>query len=269
MLHGFTPPARFLPYLSSPEIAALPDAAQAVVVLPVGAIEQHGPHLPCAVDSLIAAGVVGHALARLPDAVAAYALPPLVYGTSDEHADFAGTLGLSPAVLQQTVEQIGDALHRAGLRKLLVVNGHGGNPEVLALAARALRVRHGDFVVVPHFVWHVPNPYKDFMDERERRLGLHAGQAETALMLALAPELVRMERAVACHPPEFAVPTLSPNGRPACAWTARDIGSSGVIGDPRAATAEQGHAILDALAASWAQAITELHALRWVQRPAT
>ena len=92
---------------------------------------------------------------------------------------------------------------------------------------------------------------------------MHAGHGETALMLALAPETVHMERAVANYPPEFPSKLLSPDGRPACAWTARDFGPSGVIGDPLPATREQGEAILESLAAGWAQAITELHQLRW------
>ncbi|NBQ89099.1 MAG: creatininase family protein, partial [Betaproteobacteria bacterium] len=95
---------------------------------------------------------------------------------------------------------------------------------------------------------------------------MHAGHAETALMLALAPHTVRMDHAVTNYPPEFPSKLLSPDGRPACAWTARDFGPSGVIGDPLPATAEQGQAILDSLADSWAQAITELHTLQWASR---
>jgi creatinine amidohydrolase len=104
------------------------------------------------------------------------------------------------------------------------------------------------------------------MAEKEKKLAMHAGHAETAIMMALAPDTVHMERAVANYPPEFPSKLLSPDGRPACAWTARDFGPSGVIGDPLPATPEQGAAILDSLAASWAQAIAELHALRWPAR---
>lgn len=266
MLHGCIPPARFLPYLSFRQIAALPDRAHTVIVLPAGSIEQHGAHLPCAVDAMIAAGVVGHALARLPASVPAYALAPLVYGQSGEHVHFPGTLTLQAATLQQTVEQIGESVWRAGFRKLLIVNGHGGQPQVLELAALALRERHGDIIVVPKFVWRVPHVAGRYLSERERRSAMHAGHAETALMLALAPELVQMEHAQAHYLPAFDSPLLAPNGRPACGWVTSDFGPSGVIGDPTGATAEQGHAILDSLAQSWAQAITELHALRWPVR---
>jgi creatinine amidohydrolase len=263
MLHGPIPSSRFLPYLGWTQIAALPNKADVVIVLPAGSIEQHGPHLSCAVDAQIAVGVVGAAMARLPETVAAYALPPLVYGKSDEHIDFPGTLTLDSATLQAMVEQIGDSLHRAGFRKLLIVNAHGGQPQVMEIAAMALRARHRDFVVVPHFVWRVPHRAAEFLGERERRLGLHAGHAETALILALAPETVRMAEAVAHHPPEFPSAVLSDRGRAPCAWMVQDLGPHGVIGDPLPATAEQGLAILDSLAASWAQAITDLHRLRW------
>lgn len=268
MLHGPIPEHRFLPYLSWTAIEALPDKANTVIVLPVGAIEQHGPHLPCAVDALIATGVVGRALARLPDDVPAYGLPPVVYGKSDEHLHFPGTMTLDGPTLLATMIALGESVYRAGFRKWLLVNAHGGQPQVMEMAARELRLRHGDFVVVPHFVWRVPHGSSDFVDERERRLAMHAGHVETAAILALAPSTVHLDRAVAHYPPEFPR-SLSADGRPAAAWVAADFGPSGVIGDPRPATAAQGDAIVEALAASWATAITDLHRLQWPARTAT
>src|SRR5512133_334558 len=107
MLHGYNPPKRFLPYLSWTQIAELPDKPNIPIVLPAGSIEQHGPHLPCLVDSIIAAGVMGHALARLPAEVPAFALPPITYGKSDEHLHFPGTVTLEGTTLLETVTQIG------------------------------------------------------------------------------------------------------------------------------------------------------------------
>ena len=266
MLHGYNPPARFLPYLSWTQIAALPDRENTVIVLPTGAIEQHGPHLPCAVDSVIASGVVGHALARLPKDVPAFAMPPITYGKSEEHLHFPGTITLTGETLLATMTEIGESVYRSGFRKLLIVNGHGGQPQVMEMAAREMRLRHGDFVVVPSFTWRVPNVAGRYLSDREKRLAMHAGHAETAIMMALAPDTVHMEHAVANYPPEFASKLLSADGRPACAWAARDFGPSGVIGDPLPATPEQGAAILDSLAAGWAEAIGELHRLRWVVR---
>ena len=266
MLHGYNPPERFLPYLSWTEIAALPDPENIVIVLPTGATEQHGPHLPCAVDTVISSGVVGHALARLPASVPAFAMAPITYGKSEEHLHFPGTITVSGETLLATMVEIGESVYRSGFRKLLIVNGHGGQPQVMEMAARELRLRHGDYIIVPHSTWRLPNVAGKFTSEREKKLAMHAGHGETAIMLALLPESVHMERAVANYPPPFPSKLLSPDGRPACAWTSRDFGPSGVIGDPLAATAEQGHAILESLADSWARAITELHELRWVVR---
>lgn len=266
MLHGYNPPHRFLPYLSWTEIADLPDKANTVIVLPTGATEQHGPHLPCAVDTVISAGVVGHALARLPDNVPAFAMAPITYGKSEEHLHFPGTVTLSGETLLATMNEVSESVYRAGFRKLLFVNGHGGQPQVLEMCAREMRLRHGDFIVVPSFTWRVPHVAGQYLSDKEKKLAMHAGHGETALMLALAPETVHMERAVVNYPPEFPSSLLSPDGRPACAWTARDFGPSGIIGDPTPATAEQGQAILDSLAGSWAAAITELHQLQWAPR---
>ena len=265
MLHGYTPPHRFLPYLAWTEVEALPDKANTEIVLPVGAIEQHGPHLPCAVDSIITAGVMGHALAALPAEVPAFGMHPVVYGKSDEHIHFPGTMLVDGVTLLNTMVALGESVYRAGFRKWLIVNSHGGQPQVMEMAARELRIRHADFTVLPHFVWRVANVASSFMTDRERRLSMHAGHAETAILMALAPDTVHMEHAVANYPPEFPK-SLSSDGRTSAAWTARDFGPSGVIGDPFPATPAQGKAILDSLVQSWVQGITDLHHLQWPAR---
>jgi creatinine amidohydrolase len=267
MLHGYTPPERFLPYLSWVEIDALVDRENIVIVLPAGAIEQHGPHLPCAVDSVIAAGLVGRALSILPDDVPAFALPPITYGKSDEHLHFPGTITLTGDLMLHTMIEIGESIYRSGFRKLLIVNAHGGQPQPLDMAARELRLRHGDFVIIARSAWAVPHD-ESFMSDEERQLAMHAGHGETALMMALAPDTVRMDRATANVLPPFPCPTLS-STRPAAAWCARDFGPSGVIGDPTGATVEQGRALLDQLGRSWATAIGEVHRMRWPERRAT
>ena len=266
MMHGYIPPNRFLPYLSWTAIAELPDRENTVIVLPVGAIEQHGPHLPCSVDSVISAGVLGRALDKLPSEIRAFGMAPITYGKSDEHLHFPGTMTLTGPTLLATVTEIGESVYRAGFRKLLLANGHGGQPQVLEMAARELRLRHGDFVIVPFHVSRLPNASGKYISDTERRLAMHAGHSETALLLALAPETVHMERAVANVPPVFPSKILSPDGRPACAWTARDFGPSGIIGDPLGATREQGLHILETLSASWVQALTDLFHMRWLVR---
>lgn len=265
MINGYIPAERFLPFLSWTAIAALPDKSNTVIVLPTGAIEQHGPHLPCSVDSVISSGVAGHALARLPADIPAYAIPPITYGKSDEHLHFPGTLTLSGDTLLHTLLEIAESLYRAGFRKLLMINGHGGQPQVLQMASREMRLRHGDMIIIAHDVFNVPNSEKQFLSPQEQKMAMHAGHSETALMLALAPECVHMERAVANFPPPFPCPTLS-KGRPAAAWASFDFGPSGVIGGPTPATLEQGQGLLESLAVSWAQAISEIHRMEWVVR---
>ncbi len=169
-------------------------------------------------------------------------------------------------MLLREVIDVGESVYRAGFRKFLIVNGHGGQPQIMEMAARELRVRHGDYVVVPHFTWRVPHVAGKFLAPKEKQLAMHAGHAETAIIMALAPETVKMQEAVANYPPIFPSKTMSENGRPAAAWTARDFGPSGVIGDPLPATREQGLEILDSLATSWARAITEFHEMEWVVR---
>lgn len=130
----------------------------------------------------------------------AYAIPPIVYGKSEEHLHFPGTLTLSGDTLLHTLLEIAESLYRAGFRKLLMINGHGGQPQILQIACREMRLRHGDFIAIPHDVFNVPNCEKQFLSPHEQRMAMHAGHSETALMLALAPECVHMERAVANFP---------------------------------------------------------------------
>ena len=123
MLHGYCPPERFLSYLTWTQIADLPDKANTVIVLPAGSTEQHGPHLPCAVDSVISAGVLGKALEKLPALVRAFGLAPITYGKSDEHLHFPGTMTLTGPTLLAVVTENGESVYRAGFRKLLLANG--------------------------------------------------------------------------------------------------------------------------------------------------
>jgi creatinine amidohydrolase len=217
---------------------------------------------------VISSGVLGKALERLPAAIRAFGMAPITYGKSDEHLHFPGTMTLTGPTLLATITELGESVYRAGFRKLLLANGHGGQPQVLEMAARELRLRHGDFVIVPFHVSRLPNSSGKYISDEERRLAMHAGHSETALMMALAPDTVHMERAVVNFPPPFPSKILSGDGRPACAWTARDFGPSGVIGDPLQATPEQGLDILDTLSASWVQAITDLFHMQWVVRDA-
>jgi creatinine amidohydrolase len=260
MLHGFIPPDRYFAYLTWTQIRDLPDKANTVLILPCGAIEQHGPHLPIAVDSAIATGVIGKALEQLDPEIPAYALPPLYYGKSNEHWHFPGTLTLSAQSLGAGITEVAESLYRSGFRKLILANAHGGQPQVMEIVARDLHQRFADFAVFPWFVWRVPHNIKAMLTEREAAEGMHAGDGETSLMLALLPDRVQMDRAV-CEYPELSKRSLDPEelisleGALPVAWMTRDISRSGVVGDATAASREKGEAILAQLAAGWVRAI--------------
>lgn len=259
-MHSFIPPDRFFPYLTWPQIQQIPDPANTVLLQPIGAIEQHGPHLPLIVDAAIATAVVGHALSRLPADIPAYALPTLHYGKSNEHWHFPGTITLSTTTLVSTLMEVGESVYRAGFRKLALVNGHGGQPQIMEIVARDLHQKYEDFQVFPLFVWRVANLPLDLFTPKELEFGIHAGDIETSLMLSLLPDQVDMTRAIAEFPPELPPDSvLSMEGKFPFAWVTRDLSKSGVLGDPTGATVEKGDRLLEALVTGWVQVIQDLH----------
>ncbi|PSN17232.1 creatinine amidohydrolase [filamentous cyanobacterium CCP5] len=263
-MHGFIPPDRFYAYLTWQDIAAMPDKENVVLIQPVGAIEQHGPHLPLAVDAALGTAVLGQALGQLGDQVPAYGLPPLYYGKSNEHWHFPGTITLSASTLIAVLTEVAESVYRAGFRKLVLLNSHGGQPQVLEIVARDLHQIHGDFLVFPLFAWNVPHQAGSLLSEKEKQLGIHAGDAETSLMLAILPEQVRMDKAQAEYPP---VPDglLSMEGKLPFAWTTQDLSRSGTLGDPTVATVEKGEKMMASVVAGWVQVIEEIHRFRQPQ----
>ena len=234
---------RDLAWLTWTEIRDLPKT-DGVLLLPIGAIEQHGPHLPVITDSWQVTEVLGRALDALPEHVAAWALPPIHYGKSNEHAGFAGTFSLSAGTLTAMLFDIARSARDGGFRRLAFVNGHGGNMAALDAAARDIRAETGlmTFCLHPHLFVDAPFAITD----DERRLGFHAGELETSLMLALAPARVHVERAVK-HFADFpAANSLFFFGAASAAWLTRDWSLTGVFGDATIGTAEKGAAILQA-----------------------
>lgn len=262
MLHGFIPPHRYFPYLTWTEVAEMDDRQNVVIIQPIGAIEQHGPHLPIAVDSAIASSVLGAALSQLDTAIPAYALPNLYYGKSNEHWHFPGTITLSAQTLISLLMEVAESIYLAGFRKFVLLNAHGGQPQVMEIVARDLHQKYADFMVFPLFVWSVPqvSPIaQNLLTPKELELGIHAGDAETSLLLSILPEQVKMHQAVAEYPPELPKESLlSMEGKLPFAWVTKDLSKSGVIGDPTPATQEKGHQLLDALTIGWIQIIEEI-----------
>ncbi|MGE5658657.1 MAG: creatininase family protein [Actinomycetota bacterium] len=259
-MHSFIPPERFFPYLTWTEIQAMPAREKTVIVQPIGAIEQHGPHLPLIVDAAISVAITGKALAKLKPEIPAYALPPLYYGKSNEHWHFPGTITLSAQTLLALLKEVAESIYRAGFRKFVLLNAHGGQPQIMEIVARDLHQNYEDFWVFPLFVWRVPNATAQLLTPKELELGIHAGDAETSLLLSILPEQVKMERAVAEYPhglPENSL--LSMEGNLPFAWLTRDLTKSGVLGDPTPATKEKGDRILESLSNAWVQVIEDVY----------
>ena len=260
MMHGFIPPERFFSYLTWTDIQAMPDKENVVIIQPVGAIEQHGPHLPIIVDSAIAVAVIGKALSKLDPNVPAYALPPLYYGKSNEHWHFPGTITLSAQTLIAVLTEMAESIYRAGFRKLVLMNAHGGQPQVMEIVARDIHQKYEDFLVFPLFTWRVPHIAKELLTQKELEYGIHAGDAETSLLLSILPEQVKMERAVAEYPhglPEDSL--LSMEGKLPFAWVTRDLTKSGVLGDATVATKEKGDRLLESVSDGWVQVIKDIY----------
>ncbi len=236
-----------------------------VAVLPIGATEQHGPHLATGVDAQLADGIVRASLEHLDADVRVLFLPTQSVGFSVEHEAFAGTLSLSVETVMATWEQLGLAVARSGIRKLVLFNTHGGHVGLIEAVGRKLRAQASMAVWSVHW-WQLPGleaksaamaPF----DAHEQRYGVHAGQVETAMMRHLAPELVRMEHAqnFTSRSSERMLkhPTLG-NGRSAkLGWSMADYNPLGACGNAAAATVEQGRVLVEAAGRGLAQVLSE------------
>ncbi|MEM6448953.1 MAG: creatininase family protein [Cyanobacteria bacterium P01_D01_bin.105] len=268
--HTDIPPARFFPYLTWQQVASMGNKENTLIIQPIGAIEQHGPHLPLVVDAAIATAVVGQALHKLDPDIPAYALPTLHYGKSNEHWKFPGTVTLSAQTLTAVLMEMAESLYQAGFRKLLLINGHGGQPQVLEIVARDLHQRYGDLQVFPLFVWGAPHKAAEIVGAHEYAEGIHAGDVETSVMLALLPEQVDMDNAVQEFPASFASGSLlSLEGRLPVAWTIDELSHSGVVGNATAATAAKGEEILASVSDGWVSVLEEIFAFQGLQPSAT
>ncbi len=188
MLHSAAIPShRYFAHLTWTDIAALPDKSQTIIIQPLGSIEQHGPHLPVVVDAAIVEGVLGKALETLPEDISAYVLPTLYYGKSNEHIGFPGVITLSASTLLTILKEVADSLYRSGFRKWILLNSHGGQIQVLEIAARDLHQTYPDLQIFPFFIWRVPHCAADLLTPQEMTHGIHAGDGETSLMMALWP----------------------------------------------------------------------------------
>ena len=226
------------------------DMSRAIAVLPIAAIEQHGPHLPVGVDTMIAEGHLADVKARLPDDIDALFLPLQAIGKSNEHLAFPGTLTLSAETAIRAWTEIGESVARAGCRRIVLVNSHGGNMPVMDIVARELRVRANMLAV--SCAWVRLGQPAGLTSAREQAFGIHGGDYETSLMLAFRPDLVKMEevRDFPSRAEDYAqhfdkLRVTQPVG---FGWMSQDINTTGVVGEAHLATAQKGRAIADHVA---------------------
>lgn len=247
--------------LTTADFAAIePDGT--VALLPVAAVEQHGPHLPLATDALINEALVASCLARLPERPAILALPPFAIGTSAEHGRFAGTLSISPATLAAAWADVGRSVARAGVRKLVILNTHGGQKTVVDQVALTLRQELGMLVVrANYFAFGAPD---GLFEREELRHGLHGGDAETSLLLHLRPALVR--RAALADFTGLSQELARGNRwlgveKPiGIGWLADDLHAAGVSGNAARADAERGARYFEHLVTSLSELLAEVAA---------
>src|SRR5262249_24240065 len=222
------------------------DTKRWIAVLPVAAVEQHGPHLPLGVDYYIAQAYVARVLPQLPADLPATFLPIQQVGQSDEHRAFPGTLSFSARTIVGTYTEIGESIHRCGVRKLVVVTSNGGNVPAMALVARDLRVRLKMLVVT--CAWHRFGYPSGTFDRLELRHGVHAGDVETSLLLAHRPETVDMARAGPAVPATGKMAedfkwlrAFRPVG---FGWVSQDLHPTRGVRGPTGATAQKGEQAL-------------------------
>jgi creatinine amidohydrolase len=252
-----------LPMLASPywsdlkttDFAAL-DWARTIVVAPIAAVEQHGPHLPLGVDAMIMQGMIERIPPTPPSGARLLFLPMLSVGVSTEHGDFAGTLSFSPATAFAMLTELLECAIRAGARKLAVLNSHGGNSALMSQVALELRARHGVLVVTSSFArFGYP---EGLYSADELRHGIHGGEVETSLMLVFRPDLVDMTRARDFAPAtkdfEREFKWLRADRPAGFGWMAQDLSKDGAMGHAAAATVEKGAATAE----HWRRAFIEL-----------
>lgn len=254
---------------SRAEFAAL-DHERIIAVLPIGAIEQHGPHLPMSVDSCTVDGITRRLAQALPADSPVLFLPVQAVCKSDEHIDFPGTLTLTADTLIRVLTEIGASVARAGVRKMVLLNGHGGNIPVMETAARQLRISHGMMAFsVNWFGFGMPD---GLYSPTERSHGIHAGDMETSVMLALDPANVDMSLARDFRSrgqdlaERFSHVGLGRAVKPG--WKTQDLNIAGACGEAHLASAEKGEATLTYAVERLVEAMAEIDAipLDWLDR---
>lgn len=246
---------RRLDKMTGPEIAAL-DKQDGVLVLIIGALEQHGPHMTIDTDLCIAEKLFERVLQQLPDDVPLWYLPTLPISNSREHGNFAGSFWLHPETIMQVISDIAEGAVQSGFRRLLLWNCHGGNIPILNVITREIRIKH-------HLMTFNCFPCAGGSDiplccDLEAEFGIHGGEAEASMMMALSPERIRQDKLVAEYPKLQLKALTLEGGFSNIGWETDDLSQTGMLGDATAATAEKGEARINALIPKLVQLLTEV-----------
>jgi len=246
--------------MTTADFAAL-DLERTIAVLPVAAVEQHGPHLPVWVDACINEGIVAEVLRRLPADLPVTFLPMMPVGKSNEHMGFPGTLTLSAETLIRLWTELGESVARAGIRRLVILNSHGGQPQIMDIVARDLRVRLGMFVVTLSY-WGLGRA-PGLFPESELRHGIHGGSGETSVMLYLRPDLVRDAERRNFVPVSVEMESEYAHLRPegsgiGFGWQTQDLHPAGACGNALDADAARGRIIVEYAASRFIDLLREV-----------
>lgn len=253
-----TPRVRRFVDLRGPEVIEK-ISSRSILIQPLGAIEQHGPHLPLSTDSVVATAVAEAAVDQYGDEVDAWLLPTLEYTKSNEHAWSPGTIWLSVTTLLAVLDDIARCVATTPAKRLVFLNGHGGNSALANVANREIRLKHGLMTFLAHPG--VPPDQGGVSPASELGMGVHGGTDETSIMLHLAPELVRMELAERRVPEKIALNQyVRFGGRVSFGWLSNDFFPDGYIGDPTPATAELGATLFQGAVRGFGEALREIAA---------
>lgn len=232
-----------------------------IAVLPLGAHEQHGPHLPFETDTLIARGIVEAAIKRLPADLPVTFFPVEPVGYSVEHMDVPGSRTLAWDEAVRRWLEIAEMLSGKGIRKFVMLNAHGGNSPLMTIVATEARIRFDMLAVAT--AWTRFGYPDDLVSDRERAIGIHAGDIETSVMLALHPDRVDLDKAAdfASLQEELAnsAKHLRAYGPHAFGWKMSDLNTRGATGNARAASAQKGQALIDHAASGFVELLKDIH----------
>ena len=247
----------------APEFDAI-DPMKTIAILPTAAVEQHGPHLPVGTDTMIAEGMLDRVRATCPEDLDIRILPVMAVGKSNEHLWAKGTLTLSAATALAAWTEIGLSVARAGVRKIVIANSHGGNLDLISILSRELRVEAGMLAIKCQWG---NFGYPDGMyPPEELKFGIHGGDVETSLMLAFRPETVDMSQAKDFRSAAETMP-IPPTGPISRGWIASDLNADGTVGNASVGTVEKGNATADHQVAGFIAMLREIEAMELPTTP--